>query len=57
MNDNIKTKTERIYIDNNNEKKVNLTFNRMSQETAEKFVTEVNHWYNRNIINEIKKVG
>lgn len=57
MDDKIKAKIERIYRDNNKEIKVNLTFNRMSQETAEKFVTEVKSWYNINIINEIKKAG
>ena len=42
---------------NNKEIKVNLTFNQISQETAKKFVTDVENWYNTTITKSNQKVG
>ena len=54
---NIKINTTRKYISNSKEIKVNLTFNKISQETAEKFVAEVENWYNTTITKSNQKVG
>ena len=52
-----KTKIERTYKNNNKEIKVNFTFNQISQETAKKFVTDVENWYNTTITKSNQKVG
>lgn len=54
MEKNITTR-KKIY--NNKQIKVNLVFNEMSKDIANKFVTQVKNYYVENTTSDIKKVG